>query len=196
MQNARKNGGRLNLANDFLVFLPTDVLTKLVPFQVVVTKHALAMLSREVMIMCRKVHTQLRHIEHDVDLQATNTIHIILARHWDCCHQTLSFMQFCLPSLQEMILHIPFSHCRVLDSIRGELRKYLEDGGERGPRITIVTADGLQGCRSFRRKAPRLAYWLLHDILHDYVIDISMRYVHVCIDEESVSDFIEQQWNL
>ena len=41
------------------------------------------------------------------------------------CHQILSFLHICLPNVQEFILHIPFVHYRVLDSIRAELRQHL-----------------------------------------------------------------------
>ena len=60
-----KRGGRLYSVNDFLTFLPgrTGVLYKRHIFQVVVTNHAFAMLSKEIMVLGRRVHTQLLHVE-------------------------------------------------------------------------------------------------------------------------------------
>ena len=111
-----KRGGRLYTVNDFLTFLPgrTGVLYKRHLFQVVVTNHAFAMLSKEIMIMCRRVHTQLLHVEADVDAQATDKLHVAMTGSLVGCHQSLSFLQICLPNVQEFILHIPFVHYREM----------------------------------------------------------------------------------
>ena len=143
------------------------------------------------MVKYRRVHTNWIIIEDDRDAQTTNKVHVAMTGSLIGCSETLSFLKSCLPNLQEMTLHVPFVHYGILGRIQAELTQYLAEGGEHGPVISVVIPDGVFGHpQTIRGRVPSAVYWLLHTILENYSVAISMRYVHVHIDEVDVINFV------